>query len=325
MDTDILLPIILFAVAAGAAAYVFLYPILSGEKRAEKRQMAFQSKSARQANLRNLEAANRRKQVEVSLKDIANRNGKKKSLSLPVLIGQAGLSWSEKTFYIFSAIMAVVISVMIFLLTGQILYALPGLLIGGFGVPRWMLSFLAKRRIGKFIEELPNALDVITRGIKAGLPLGDCMRIIATEAVEPVRSEFRRTVEAQVLGLTIAEAVERMAERVPITEVNFFSIVISVQSKAGGNLSEALGNLSNVLRERKKMKGKVQALSMEAKASAVIIAAMPFAVVFLVYFSNPQYISKLWTTDMGKVALGCSAFWMAIGVFSIKKMINFEI
>jgi len=219
-----LLSVLLVAVAAGGAAYVLLYPILSGEKRARKRQMAFHSKSSRQANMRNIEAANRRKQVEGSLKDIANRNDKKQSLSLSVLIGQAGLNWSEKTFYIISAIMAVVVTALLFLLAGEILYALPGLLVGGFGLPRWMLSFMAKRRIRKFIEELPNALDVITRGIKAGLPLGDCMRIIATEATEPVRSEFRRTVEAQVMGLTIAEAIERMAERVPITEVNFFRL-----------------------------------------------------------------------------------------------------
>jgi len=202
---------------------------------------------------------------------------------------------------------------------------LPGVFIGGFGVPRWALGFLAKRRIKKFIEELPNALDVITRGIKSGLPLGDCLRIIATESVEPLKSEFRRTVEAQMLGLTIPEAIEGLAERMPITEVKFFSIVISVQSKAGGNLSESLGNLSSVLRERKKMKNKIQALSMEAKASGAILGAMPFAVLILVYFSNPMYISKLWTTDMGKMALLGAGFWVSIGIFSMKKIINFDI
>ena len=188
-----------------------------------------------------------------------------------------------------------------------------------------MLSFLAKRRIKKFVEEFPNALDVITRGIKAGLPLGDCLRIIAAEAAEPVKSEFRRVVESQALGLTVPEAIERMAERVPVTETNFFSIVISIQSKAGGNLSEAIGNLSRVLRDRKKMKGKVQAMAMEAKASGAIIAGMPFIVATLVYLTSPQYMSLLWTTNMGRLALCGAAFWMSIGIFSMKKMINFDL
>lgn len=325
MVNMLMIKILLAALAAGGIAYVFVYPLLSGERRALKRQMSFQNPSEKQALRRKAEATSRRKQVEGSLKEIAGRKGKKKTLTLAMSLNQAGLEWSEKTYYIFSAAMAVLVAALMYMPTGQILYALPGIFIGGFGVPRWALSFLAKRRIKNFIEELPNALDVITRGIKSGLPLGDCLRIIASESVEPVKSEFRRTVEAQMLGLTIPEAIEGMAERIPITEVKFFSIVISVQSKAGGNLSESLGNLSSVLRERKKMKNKIQALSMEAKASGVILGSMPFAVLILVYFSNPMYISKLWTTDMGKMALLGAGFWVSIGIFSMKKIINFDI
>jgi tight adherence protein B len=325
MNKQILMQMTLVALAGGAVAYLLLYPLMSGEKRAIKRQMAFKGRSERQKTVRSGEAVNRRKQLEESLKDIAKRNDKKTSRSLNVLITQAGLTWSKKTFFIISGIMAVGVSISIYALTNQILYALPGLIIGGLGVPRWLLMFLAKRRIKKIVEELPNALDVITRGIKAGLPLGDCLRIIVAEGSEPIKTEFLRAIEAQLLGLTIAEAIELMAESVPIAEVKFFSIVITVQAKAGGNLSEALGNLSNVLRERKKMANKVQALSMEAKASAIIIGAMPLIVGALVYVMNPDYISKLWTTDMGKMALAASGFWMAIGIFTMKKMINFDI
>lgn len=123
----------------------------------------------------------------------------------------------------------------------------------------------------------------------------------------------------------MSDAILRMYERVPVTDVNFFAVVIAIQAKSGGNLSEALGNLSRVLRERKKMVGKVQAMSMEAKASGVIIAALPFIVALMTYLSSPDYISLLWTTTVGKAALVVSAFWMSLGIFSMKKMITFDI
>ena len=133
------------------------------------------------------------------------------------------------------------------------------------------------------------------RGIKAGLPLLDSLRIIAIEAPEPVKSEFRAIVETQAIGMPLGDACAKLYERMPLPEANFFGIVISIQQKAGGNLSEALGNLSRVLRDRKKMKAKIQAMSMEAKASAAIIGALPIVVMALVYLTSPDYISLLWT------------------------------
>ena len=194
----------------------------------------------------------------------------------------------------------------------------------GAGLPQFALKWLRKRRIAKFIANFPNAIDIIVRGVKAGLPLGDTIRIAANESVEPVRTEFRKIVESLSLGLTLPEAVERMAERVPITETNFFSIVIAIQGKAGGNLSEAIGNLSRVLRERKKMKQKISAMSMEAKASAVIIGLVPFLVVGALYVSSPKYISVLWTSSHGRMISGIAIAWMAIGVAMMKKMVAFD-
>src|SRR5271167_2113639 len=150
------------------------------------------------------------------------------------------------------------------------------------------------------------------------------IRIAAAESQEPVKSEFRRVVESLSLGMTLPEAVERMAQRVPIAETNFFSIVIAVQGKAGGNLSEAMGNLSRVLRERKKMKGKISAMSMEAKASAAIIGAVPFLVVGALYVSSPKYVSLLWLTSHGRMISEIAIAWMAIGVAMMKKMIAFD-
>ncbi len=177
----------------------------------------------------------------------------------------------------------------------------------------------------EFIANFPNAIDIIVRGVKSGLPLGDTMRIAANESDEPVRGEFRKIMQAMTIGLTLPEAVERMAQRVPVAETNFFSIVISIQGQAGGNLSEALGNLSRVLRERKKMKAKIVAMSMEAKASAAIIGLVPFVVVGALYVSSPKYVSLLWTTGHGRMIAGIAVGWMAIGVAMMKKMVSFEI
>src|SRR6185312_8474502 len=195
---------------------------------------------------------------------------------------------------------------------------------GGLGFPRWLLSFLKKRRQQKFLNAFPDAIDVIVRGVKAGLPLLDCIKMVATEAPEPIKSEFRSILDTQAIGMPLGEACGKLYERTPLPEANFFGIVIGIQQRAGGNLSEALGNLSRVLRDRKKMKAKVRAMSQEAKASAGIIGALPIAVMTLVYVTSPGYISLLFTEQLGHLMLAGSALWMATGVFVMKKMINFD-
>ena len=183
---------------------------------------------------------------------------------------------------------------------------------------------MKKRRERKFLEGLPDAVDIIVRGIKAGLPLFDSIKVVAADAQEPVKSEFAAIVETQAIGMPLGEACARLYDRMPVPEANFFGIVISIQQKAGGNLSEALGNLSKVLRDRKKMKAKIKAMSMEAKASAAIIGSMPPAIMGIVYITNPGYIELLWTTPTGRLMLAGSAIWMTIGCLVMKKMINFD-
>jgi tight adherence protein B len=178
--------------------------------------------------------------------------------------------------------------------------------------------------MNKFLEEFPNAVDVLVRGVKAGLPVNDCMAIIAKESKDPVRSEFRHIIEAQQMGLPLAQAVTRLYENMPLAESNFFAIVIAIQQSAGGNLSEALGNLANVLRDRKKMKAKIQAMSAEAKASGMIIGALPFLVMTLVYLTTPDYIKILFIDRTGNIVLICAGIWMTIGILVMKKMINFD-
>jgi tight adherence protein B len=323
MNLSLLAAVVLAAIAAGGFAYVFLYPLLSGDARAEKRHKAVVGDGERRVEKVG-RGGDRREQVAQSLKEIEQREKNRNKLTLEQRIAQAGLTWSKVRFYLISAGLGLTLALILFLITGAPTLAGAGLFVGLLGLPRWMLAFLKKRRLSKYLEELPNAIDVIVRGIRSGLPLGDCLRIIASEAREPVKSEFRYIVEQQTLGLSIGEAVDKLYDRVPVAESNFFAIVIGIQQKSGGNLAETLGNLSRVLRERRKMKQKIIAMSMEAKASAGIIAALPFVVALLTYLTSPTYIELLWITFTGKMMLCVSAIWMTFGVLVMRKMINFD-
>jgi len=243
---------------------------------------------------------------------------------LSARIARAGLSWSKRQFALVSAgIGLAMFAAGMFSGAGILVSAVLGFA-GAFGVPRWLLSFLRKRRETKFLEHFPDAVDVIVRGIKAGLPLLDCIKMIVSEAPDPIRTEFRLILETQAIGMPLGEACGKLYERTPLPEANFFGIVVLIQQRSGGNLSEALGNLSKVLRDRKKMKAKIQAMSQEAKASAAIIGALPIAVMTLVYLTSPHYISLLFTNPVGHIMLAGSAVWMVIGTFVMKKMINFD-
>jgi tight adherence protein B len=323
MDMSQLSTIILAMICVGGVAYVFIYPLISGEARAEKRQQ--QLVDANPRSRRADPERNKRDQISNSLKEIENREKERSKLTLNKRLLQAGLDWPNRKFHMVCAASAAVSAIVLFVVTQNLIMFPVGLVVGAFGLPYWVLGHLKNKRIKSFLNELPNALDVITRGLKSGLPLADCMRMISAEAAEPVKSEFRQIVEAQSLGISIGDAASKLFDRVPVPEANFFGIVLAIQQKTGGNLSESLGNLSKVVRERRKMKSKIQAVSMEAKASAGIIACLPVAVALLVYLSSPTYIEKLWITQAGRIVLmGCGA-WMFFGVMVMRKMINFDI
>ena len=300
------------ALGAGGLVWVFVYPILSGERHVERRQAsvvrsepATRAQAAARAGVKT-----RREQLETTLKEFEERRKKTKNPPLSVRISQAGLSLSPRQFMMISAVLGVVAlgaglgaDLGVFAAVGMSFAA-------ALGLPRWLLVFLKKRREKRFLELFPDAVDVIVRGIKAGLPVGDCLKIIATET--------------QAIGMPIGEACQKLYESIPLPEANFFGIVVTIQQRAGGNLSEALGNLSKVLRDRKRMAAKIQAMSMEAKASAGIIGSLPPAVMILVYLSSPDYIELLWTSQTGRLMLAGCALWMFVGVMVMKKMINFD-
>ena len=333
MDITIVAIFALAALSTAGLAYGVLFSRIEAEKKAESRVRRVQSaetdqSKAKAARDRMQEMSKRRKSVQDSLKDLEKKQQeqtKRVAATLKAKLGQAGLSITLTRFYVFSAVFGLFAFVLALLAGAGLLPSLGVAFISAAGLPRWIVGFLVKRRLNKFLEEFPNSLDVMVRSIKSGLPLTDALRLIAAEGQEPVRTEFRRLVEAQQVGLSVPEACARMFTNIPLQEVNFFAIVIAIQSQAGGNLSEALGNLSRVLRERRKMKAKVNALSMEAKASAAIIGALPFIVALLVYLTSPEYIMILFQDSRGHLILGVSAVWMSIGIFVMRSMINFDI
>jgi len=314
----------LAATAIGGLAWVFIYPSLSGQKKAESRRASIARSDAPARQVEKSQRS-RREQVEGSLKELDARRRKEKSLPLTSRLAQAGLgSWTPQKFWIASGVSGAVGFVLALVIGGHLLGAAVMAFGTGLGLPRWALSYLKKRREKAFLKALPDAVDVIVRGIKAGLPLFESIKVVAADSPEPLKSEFNTIIETQTIGMPLGEACARLYERMPLPEANFFGIVVAIQQKSGGNLSEALGNLSKVLRDRKKMAEKIQAMSMEAKASAGIIGSLPPVVMLLVWISTPDYIALLWTQSLGQFMLVCCVGWMTIGVLVMKKMINFD-
>ena len=321
----------LAALTIGGVLYALFYPMISGSAAADKRlNKLTKDQAGERVKARGEKSSkDRRKSVSDTLKEVEQRE-KARTKSNPAnpplqqKMLQAGISWSMQTFYIVSAVVGF-LGFVVCLFGGAPLYAAAagGLAAGGL-LPRWFVGRARKKRLKKFLAEFPNSVDVIVRGVKAGLPLTDCLKIIAKEADEPVKSEFTRIVEGQAMGVTINDAVAKMHQRVPLAEVSFFGIVLAIQSSAGGNLAEALENLSGVLRDRKQMKGKINAMSMEAKASAAIIGSLPIIVMILVYLTSPDYITLLFITNTGLVVLALGGIWMLMGILIMKKMINFD-
>jgi tight adherence protein B len=316
------------ALAVGGVAFAFLG--VSDSSKANKR-VASVSRGSGRASAKSTtdtggeSTAKRRKQVQETLKEIDRKaEAVKQRPTLGAMLQQADWNIDARMFHIITISVGVVTMAAFFFL-GYSWYVAIGIGFAvGFGLPRWLLGFTIKRRKKAFTREFANAIDVIVRGVKAGLPLNECLKIIANESGEPVGPEFKQILEGMKVGVTLEDALKKMYDRMPIPEVNFFQIVLTIQQKTGGNLSEALGNLSGVLRDRKRLHGKIQALSSEAKASAGIIGSLPIVVMGLVYATTPEYIALLFTERFGNFLLLCCAVWMSLGIFVMKKMIEFK-
>ncbi len=326
-------PAVLAALAAlsiGVFAFIIFSIFAFGENRKQQRMASVTEGRGKKIAMRAAkETANyRRKAVAESLKEIDDKKKKDQTVSMRLRLERAGMDISPRTFWIMSVACGFVVGFVIFTSlpssTLQIVAALIGVFTGIFGLPRWFLNKVTVRRQDKFLRELANSLDVIVRGVKSGLPLNECLQIVAREAPEPIASEFKEVVEQQRIGVPLPEALERMAQRMPLSEVRFFTIVIGIQQTSGGNLSEALGNLSDVLRDRIRMQMKVKALSAEAKASAMVLGALPPGVAIMLYIITPSYVEPLFYTTTGHFIMVIGAICKTIGVLVMRKMVNFS-
>lgn len=328
--TTQLLTALCAAAAVGGLALALLWPMLAGESQEDTRKRSVtETRAARVASRTTTEAnATRRKAVSDTLRDIDNRNKASKKLTLQIRLQRAGLSITPSMFWIWSIVFGLVLTVALYLLLPpsslNFLFVPLCLFAGVFGLPRFWLNRRMRRRTMKFTAEFANAVDLIVRGIKAGLPLNECLQIIARESPEPIASEMREVVDQQRVGVTLGDALDRLAMRMPISEVRFFAIVIAIQQQSGGNLSEALGNLSGVLRDRAKLAMKVQAMSAEAKAGAMVLGSLPPGVALMISLLSPNYLAPMFSTTIGNLVLLAGLMWMGCGVLVMKKMISFK-
>ena len=329
MDSSTLVSIfiaMLGFVTIAAVGWVFTSEDDSGAK-ASKRLGALRSETKAEGgkSIRNSAetASQRRKQILQTLKQ-QERLDRKAKLTLEARLIQAGLNISVRSFWIGSGVLGVSAVLVPLVMHLPLLPALGAGFAAGLGLPRWLLGIMAGGRVKKFTEEFPNAIDIIVRGIKSGLPVHDCMRLIAQESPEPLASEFRKLLENISMGTAVDTALEKMYARMPTSEVRFFAIVLAIQQKTGGNLAEALNNLSIVLRSRKLLKEKIKALSGEAVASAFIIGSLPPGIGLMVTVTSPGYMNPLMDDPRGHVILGIGIGMEMLGIFVMRRMINFK-
>src|SRR5215470_14917337 len=298
MDPALLAALLAF-VAIGGVGFAFAGG-QTGPAKKRVQTVAGNRAAARKSSAVEMAALKRKQSTQEALKELTltEKQSRKRRLSVRGQLAQAGVTMSPTVFWILAAVLGVFLGFIGLLIKGWIAF-LAAFFVGLFGIPRWVLGVLVGGRQKKFGVQLADAIDVIVRGVKSGLPLNQCLRIIAGESPEPLRTEFQMLCDSQAMGVPLDIGLQRMYDRMPLPEVNFFAIVLVIQQKTGGNLSESLGNLSSVLRSRKLMKEKVKALSAEAKASAMIIGALPFVVMVMVYIIRPDYMTILFTTQTG--------------------------
>jgi tight adherence protein B len=314
---------VLVIVALGGAGYVFAG---AGRDRGSKRLAAVARPTAQLRGAAGDGTALKRKNVQQLLQQIESKNAEQKQkLTMRRRLDQAGFAdVSVNAFWMISGGLGLAIALVLFVMHQALLVVVLAAFGAGLGLPRWVLGFIKARREKKFTAEFANAIDVIVRSVRSGLPTNEALRIVAKESPDPVGSEFSKLVEGMKVGVTLEQGCRRMYESMPTPEVSFFGIVMTIQQKSGGNLSEALSNLAGVLRDRKRLSAKIKAMSSEAKASAAIIGSLPPAVMGIVYVTTPAYISLLFTERTGNLLLAGCVCWMSVGIFVMRKMINFK-
>lgn len=321
----LVISILIFLVIGGIVSAL----IISSQQEKRKRLMRV-VKGASAANSGNTKAGiqeKRRSDLTKKLNKEGEEDKKKKkdSFTIKEKIQQAGMSISVKQFWIFSAVSCVLVTLLAKAMGASPFVTAMAVIVGFLGVPRFVLRFKTKRRQKNFMADFPDALEAMMRLLKAGMPVTEAIKMVAREFEGPMGEEMGRIFDEQKIGVTLPEAVLNSAKRMPLTEMQMFATAIAIQTQTGSSLSEVLQNLASVIRSRFKLARKVKALSSEAKASAMIIGALPCVVAGGMYFINREYIEVLFIDPTGKFLLGCAIGWMGIGVLVMRQMIDFKV
>jgi tight adherence protein B len=245
--------------------------------------------------------------------------------ALSLRLHRTGKDWTLSQYLYASGGLAVVIAVLVFLKTGAPGLALGAGLLVGAGLPHMVVGFFIKRRLAAFTAKFPDAIELLVRGLRSGLPVTETLGIVSSEVPGPVGEEFKLVTDRIRIGKTMEDALQETADRLNTPEFSFFCITLAIQRETGGNLAETLSNLADVLRKRAQMKLKIRAMSSESKASAYIVGSLPFIVFGMIYSINPDYLGGFFTDDR-LIAVGLGGLvWMSIGAFIMAKMVSFEI
>jgi len=330
MSSTLLLAIVsgllLITIAIGGGGYAYMR---AGKARYRKRLDHFSGKAektaARKSGGGRDQAGDRRRQIQGKLKELEDeQQSKKEKAGLRELLIEADIKITPKKYYLIGLAMGVVATLGYAVMAYPIWGAPMVFIAVGFGVPRWWVKKKGVKRRALFTKNFANAVDVIIRGVQSGLPVNQCMGIIARESPYPINTEFTGLLDGIKIGQTMAECLEKGLLRFPTTEYKFFSIVLAIQQQTGGNLAETLIGLSNVLRERKKMEDAVKTMTSEARTTAMIIGSLPFCMAALMTITSYDYIALLWQDEIGHYLIAGGVISLTSGTLIMKNMINFD-
>lgn len=322
--------VILIIIAASIGMFllgsVFIIATIVSKPKIQLRKRINQIGSIGETSSPQDKGENRRaKRIQEKIKQLEQKSSKEGGIEgVRQGILRAGLNITASTYFVFSAILAMVSALVYLVLGYPPIGAIGVALIMGLGVPKLTLMRMASKRQKAFTKGFAEAIEIVVRGIRSGLPVNECFNVVAREFEAPLGEEFRLLVEGQNLGMSLDDLMEKGIARIPTSEYKFFAIVIQIQRQTGGNLADTLANLANVLRDRKKMRDKASAMAGEAIASAGIIGSLPFAVGGLLSIVNPKYLMILFTEPTGQKLIVFGLFWMFLGTMAMKKMINFK-
>ena len=318
----------LLLIAVGMMSFMVLgYLAMSGPSAAKESERRLQAvryrhsestKDRVEAQLRKAVAARKPKYHQIA-------GSESRVAALSMRLHRTGKDWTLAQYAYVSAGIGLALAVLVFLKTGNAMLALGLGIAAGAGIPHWFVNFFIKKRKGKFTTKFPDAIELLVRGLRSGLPVTETLGVVASEVPGPVGEEFKLVTERIKIGKTMEEALQETADRLNTPEFSFFCITLAIQRETGGNLAETLSNLADVLRKRAQMKLKIRAMSSESKASAYIVGSLPFIVFGMIYWINPKYLNGFFTDDrLIMIGLG-GAVWMSMGAFIMAKMVSFEI